>query len=414
KNGIFSDVASEAGINATGFFKGVACGDINNDGKMDLYLSNYIGDNTLYENTSNEGTLIFKNITDRAKVAEPYNSFPTWMFDYDNDGDQDFYIAPDAYQANSMYINNGNGYFTEQAAQLGINNAGQGMGVDVTDFNHDGWMDIYITNYHDGNTLYVNDGDGTYTEISVEAGVDDIGQGWGISWTDYDADGDKDIYLANNNSFASVPNVLYRNNGDSTFTIVSTGTVLESPFIGAAIASADLNLDGTEDIVVCNNLVNESPGAQLFWNETTGNNWIGLELEGVVSNKNAIGAVVTLYAEELVQKDVVLGGSGYSQMNSFKLNFGLGQHESVDMIEIQWPNGLREFFYDFDVNQYHSITEGTGAGPSADFNLDGVVGMADLLMLLPKLQSTDPYFDLSEDGQVGTSDLLYFLQEYGH
>ena len=413
-NGIFIEIAADLGITGDdGNTRCVVTADVNQDGWLDIYVVNVNEQNEFYYGDGQGG---FYDYYFPSGASEIRVGLGAIFFDSDNDGDQDLYVTHDAYQANSMFINDGTGHFEERASWLGINNVGQGMGVDVIDFNHDGWLDIYITNFYDGNTLYVNNTDGTYTEISVEAGVDDIGQGWGVSWTDYDHDGHQDLYLANNGAFGGTPNVMYRNNGDSTFTIVGQGTLLDSPSYGSAIATADLNENGKEDIVVCNSLNANSVGTELFWNETeTGNNWVGIKLEGTVSNRNALGSIVKVKTGDLVQMDVVFGGSGYSQMNSFRLNFGLAGNTSIDEVEIIWPNGLTEIFTDVEVNQYNSFTEGTGRriGPSADFNQDHLINMNDLLLLLSGFYGTSETYDLSSNGSVDSVDLLYFLQVYG-
>jgi hypothetical protein len=412
-NGVFVDIAEELGIAGDGNTRCAVTADVNSDGFLDIYVVNLNMPNEFYLSDGQGG---FVDHYLASGALDALVGMGAVFFDSDNDGDQDLYLLHDAYQANKFYINDGQGHFTNQASILGADHEGEGMGVDVIDFNHDGWFDIYITNNIDGNNLLVNNGDGSYTDLTEIAGVGDMGMGWGVSWTDFNLDGHSDLYMANNHVFSPYVNVLYQNNGDSTFTQVGQGSVLDSPYVGAGIATADLDQNGTEDILVANSLNINSPGVQLFWNQTIGNSWISIDLRGVNSNRDAIGSVVTVYSDSLVQKDVVLGGSGYSQMNSKRLHFGLGELTSVDSVEVRWPNGIVEVFTELVINQVNILQESTLTSDvlNGDLNGDGVVNMFDLLLFLQYFgcNGTDCGGDFVEDDMINVSDLLYFLQVF--
>ena len=145
------------------------------------------------------------------------------FFDYDNDGDQDLYLTHDANQTNKLYRNQGNGTFLNLAFMAGLNYQGNCMGVDVADINHDGHLDLYITDLYPS-AMFMNNGDGTFDDISVSSGTNDSGMTWGCVFFDYDHDGHWDLYIVNDYLFAPLPNIMYHGNGDGTFTPVVRAT----------------------------------------------------------------------------------------------------------------------------------------------------------------------------------------------
>lgn len=317
KNGKFTDVSSDAGFDKTGFFKGAACGDINNDGLPDLYLSNYDSENTLYQNISTTGNLRFVDITEKAGVAEPVSSFPTWMFDYNNDGHIDIFVSGYASK-------------TKTSSSLIIDNALKG---------------------YSGNRplLYHNNGNGTFTERSLAAGLDEPITTMGCNFGDLDNDGFLDFYLATGSPsyFSIVPNRVYLNQNGETFEDISYVSGFGHIQKGHAIGFGDIDMDGDQDIYavmggafegdVFGNLLYENPVGNT-------NNWIHILLEGDISNRSAVGAtiILTLNTENgprmiyhTVGLDASFGG------NSTIAELGLGAAELIQSIEIRWPNKER-------------------------------------------------------------------------
>lgn len=402
-DGTFSDVTYQAGVECGSPTNGVAWGDYDNDGFLDLYVGNY-DYNNLYHNNGN-GT--FTDVTFQAGV-EDYGpgEAVTWV-DYDNDGHLDIYVVNGGYYEwpNSLYRNNGNGSFTNVAAQEGVDDWGHGENAAWADYDNDGLQDVYVTN-RGRNSLYHNDGDGTFTDVTLVAGVGDTGMGHGVAWGDYDKDGQLDLYVVNRLS----PNILYRNNGDGTFTDVApeagvdddelytVGTAFldfdndgdldihntssatnrlfsnnnDGTFsdvtdsagvgdfgrIGNGMAWGDYDDDGYPDIYV----VNWEDGCALFRNNLGENNWIKLKLTGIDSNRSAIGARIEARVGRIVQIQEINGGSGFLSQNTMISHFGLGQASSIDEITIKWPSGRETTLEDIGVNQLLEIEE-PPAGP---------------------------------------------------
>lgn len=405
----FIEVGAQLGINNTGRCRSVAVGDANNDGWLDLYVVNISQANAFYMNNKQGG---FTDHYIASQALDNLIGMGSVFFDSDNDGDSDLYLLHDAYQANRLYINNGNAVFSNQAVALGAAVQGEGMGVDVTDVNHDGWPDIYITNNTDGNALLLNDGDGSYTEVGDLAGVSDIGMGWGVAWIDYNLDGEKDIYIANNYGFSPILNVLYHNNGDGTFSKVGQGTALDSPYAGAAIAIADFDRNGKEDIAIANPISATSPGVQILMNETEGGNFIGFTFEGAVSNRDGVGAVIDVWSAGHYQRDYHLGNSGYSQQNSARMLMGVGNAPLVDSIMVHWPSGIVDVYHELPINTFVHFTEGeTVDQVNTDITGDLGYDITDLLSFLTAFGCTVGCNegDVNSDGLVNSTDLLFLL-----
>lgn len=363
-DGTFQDISESSGTNSGYLTRAVLFGDVDRDGFVDLYVANMNAPNFLYHNN---GDNTFTDITEDANAQDFGVAMGSLFFDYDNDGDLDLYLTHDANQANILYMNDGDGTFTDTSPFSGANIAAQGMGVDIGDVNNDGFLDLYITNLY-SNELLINDGDGTFSLITETAGVGDLGMGWGTVWLDYNNDGFQDIYMSNDSYFTPFPNILYKNKGDQSFEIVSTGTPLESMYGGYGVAVADVNDDGLVDLFQANSGTND--GNQLFINDINNdNNWIKFRLKGITSNSFAIGAKVTATAGDMIHTDEVCAGSSYASQNSFHIHFGLGGQEMLDEVHIRWPNGLEETYYDLAVNQLYNVTEGEGLLSNTNLSL---------------------------------------------
>ena len=369
-DGSFTDVTEVAGVGSEKNPLSLMAGDLNNDGFLDIYNANINEQNDLYLNNG-DGT--FLDYTLQSRALDTQVAMGSVFFDYDNDGDLDIYLTHDNNQPNILYQNQGNARFIDVSVRSGTNYAGFGMGVDVSDFNRDGWLDIYITNLYE-NTLLINNGDGTFSDHSLSSGTDDFGMGWGTNILDYDNDGWPDIYVVNNSFFSDYPNILYKNNGDLTFSDVSTGTELESRFAGYGSATFDMENDGDLDIIVSNS--GSKGGVELFVNEGNDNHWIGFSLKGMTSNKSAIGVRAEVYVNDITLIDEITAGTGYASQSSLKLHFGLGDISMVDSVIFRWPSGQIDKYYDLPADQYYKSTEAESL-----FRFDEITSTSDQITL---------------------------------
>ena len=359
--GSFTDVTDELGLGQESQCRSAHAADVNMDGFLDLYIVNMNEPNAFWLSDGQGG---FTDGYYASGATDNLIGMGALFLDIENDGDLDLYLTHDANQANKLYINDGTGSFINQAAAWGLDLAAQGMGVDATDLDHDGFLDIYISN-NLPNDLFINPGpqpgDGSilpFTNITETAGVGDFGMGWGTAFIDHDHDGDRDLYVANEYFFSPYPNLLYHNNGDLTFTDIAPGTPIESNFSGYATVVADFDVNGTEDLLVVNTLVSSNPGCELFLNMDTVPHWIGFELEGVVSPRDAAGARVVVHSgADFHRTDASFIGYSYSSCGPLTFNFGLGDRTFVDSVEVFWPSGIRTVEQNPEIDQYHTLLE---------------------------------------------------------
>ena len=435
-NGTFTNVADQAGIADPRGGWGSLFADYDNDGFLDLYITrggwSGAAENTLYHNNG-DGT--FTDVTHTAGVADPQSSFCAAWADYDNDGYLDLYIADGVIgdgAANVLYRNNGDGTFTNIAESAGVANTGNSLGTAWGDYDKDGYIDLHVVNFGQSNVLYRNNGDGTFTDVTSIAGMTlPVTDAFVTFFLDVDNDADLDIFISNSGSFqafiagqitGAAPHdgdrqVLYRNNGDGTFTDVTRESGLYHAFGAMGANFGDIDSDGYLDIYLAtgapqmgrlerdalfrNNgdgtftdatlalgLGNIGKGHgvtfgdvdtdgdvdiyvpvggafigdqwhNLFYQNTgTGNNWLTLKLVGVKSNRDGIGAKVTLRVGDSVIYREVSGGCGFGSTNSLSLEIGLGKHTKVDTLEIVWTSGQVDTHRNLSVNQKRVITEG--------------------------------------------------------
>jgi YVTN family beta-propeller protein len=382
-DGTFSNVAESAGIELNENTGGSAFWvDFNNDGKLDLFVKNWTtSPNRLYKNNG-DGT--FTDVAVSAGLADQRGSNSAWA-DYDNDGYMDVMITglggltPQPNDA--LYRNNGDGTFTNVTAQAGIPVRNLGRGIAWGDYNNDGNIDVYIARGSDGpvppdgstkTSLYKNNGDGTFTEVTDQAGVGISANTWAAVWGDYDNDGYLDLFVANDGDNPQNNQCyLFHNNGDGTFTDVAAaeGLQLEDNVSAHKGASwADYDNDGFLDLMVKNGVGAEGAGGlgthRLYHNTHPGNtnHWLKIKLVGVQSNLNGIGAklkLTTTAGSQYRQNDGGGGGILYSQ-SSQPVHFGLGQATQADL-QITWPSGVVDNLSAVPANQTLTVTEGQNA-----------------------------------------------------
>ena len=364
----FTDISSTIGIFQTDLFTyGASFGDIDNDGDLDLFISNRspIDHNYLYRNDS--GTYV--DITDSSGISlEGQLSFCSIFFDYDKDGLQDIYVSNDKEEnINRLYRNLGDGVFEDVSD---FSNAGidiSAMSTTLGDFNNDGWFDIYITNTPFsqistiiGNVLLKNNGDGTFTNIATETGTSFNSLGWGSVFLDADNDGFLDLYVSSSldGSAQFLSSAFYHQQNDETFIIpqdIGFSSDLRESYSNAI---GDINNDGKPEIVV----VNDTDNNFLWQNNTSNqNNWLKVKLEGVISNRDGIGNTIEININGQSQYRYTLAGEGYLSQNSFYEFFGMGNATEVDYVKVTWTaTGESEIINNIAANQAIIIKEGSG------------------------------------------------------
>ena len=475
RDGTFTDVTVKAGVAHSGWGQGCCIGDYDNDGWDDLFIT-YFGKNVLYHN---DGDGTFTDVSQKSGVAGNGKRWNTGcaFVDYDRDGKLDLFVAnyidmdlatapvpesgPCLYKSimvacgppglqggkNILYHNNGDGTFTDVSESAGILSANgtYGLGVLTADFDNDGWPDIYVADDSTASALYHNKKNGKFEDIAIEAGCalspDGKPQaGMGVSAADYDMDGNLDIVKTN---FAGDTPSLYHNQGggsfeDATFT---AGLGAHTQFLGWGCGFFDMDNDGWPDILICNghvypeveqlkteagyaqrklvyqnlrnghfadvsfqvgpgisepstsrgaafgdfdndgdidivvNTVNDYPQL-LRCDSKLHNNWIKIRTIGTKSNRSGIGSRIVCTtrvpgeSKPHTQIDEVRSGGGYFSQNDLRVHFGLGSADKVDVLEVRWPSGQIDTLKDVKANQVIYIKEGEGISRTMTFPAD--------------------------------------------
>ena len=438
-DGTFTDVTTQAGVPGSGFGVGITAGDFDNDGNEDLFVTNY-NSAILYHNNGN-GT--FTDITAKAGVINANFGTGAAFLDYDRDGRLDLFVGnylnydpsnrqfysahqypgPLEYapETNRLFHNNGDGTFTDVSTTSGITaQPGRAMGVTVTDYDGDGWPDIYVANDTMASFLYHNNRNGTFTDVAAEMGVaygqngeastamgplfgdyeneghqdlfvsdahfhrllrnsgkpgdpfEDVtnesgvglvsGQfvGWGDGLFDFDNDGWKDLFIVNGGLVWLIPqqSSLLRNNGDGTFTDVSlqTGSFFQTQIVSRGACFADFDNDGSVDAFI---VTLGGKGILLHNTPPAGkrSHWLTIKLVGKRSNRDGFGASLEAIAGDLHQSVQATSASGYLSQNDPRPHFGLAQHAVVDTLTIHWPSGTIQILHEIKADQVLKITE---------------------------------------------------------
>jgi len=337
------------------------------EGAEDVFYRNN-GDGTFTEVTVDAG------LVDRLKGY----GFTVLFADYDNDGDLDIYVANDSVP-NYLYRNNGDGTFTEVGLEAGVaysedGREQAGMGAVFGDYDNDGWLDIFVTNFSDdNNTLYRNEGNGFFTDVTFQAGLGGPSLpfvSWGTEFLDYDNDGWKDIFVATGHVYPQVDlydfgttykerNQLYHNNGDGTFTEVTdqAGPGMQVEKVSRGAAFGDYDNDGDIDVLVLN--MGDTP--TLLRNDGGNrNHWIKFRTVGTWSNRDGIGTRIWVTAGGLTQMREVYMGSSFLSGNDIRVHFGLGRNKKAERVKVRWPSGLVEEFRDLEADRLYILKEGEG------------------------------------------------------
>jgi len=328
----------------------------------------------LYHNNA-DGT--FTDVSKKASVDDPQNRFgltAVWS-DFNNDGRLDLFVTNDG-QPNYLYRNDGDGRFTDVAylAGVAVNQDGAeqaNMGVALGDYQHNGLFSLAITHFNDEYTaLFRNDGKMSFSDVSYASGIAPATTayvGWGDAFFDFDNDGWPDLLLVNGHVYPQVdslditakyrePGLLFLNQHDGTFKNISNlvGPAIQTPQVSRGMAVGDLFNDGRLDIVIEN-----LKGGPMILQPQGGptNHWISFALEGTKSNRLALNARVKAIAGDLVQTGEVLSGGSYLSQNDLRLHFGLGSKDHVDRVEILWPDGKMEVRSNLAADRFYTIKE---------------------------------------------------------
>jgi hypothetical protein len=418
-NGKFEDVTRKAGIYRQLNAITAIAFDYDRDGYVDLLIGSYFqpidiflppqpyffpesfetanngGGLTLFHNNRN-GT--FTDVTDKAGLKSSGWVLDVGHADADNDGDDDLYVAND-YGTDRFYVNNGDGTFTDKTeSAIGIDTK-KGMNVDWGDYDNDGLLDVYVTNITDdymreGNFLWHNNGNLTFTDLSRETGVSETGWGWAGKFLDYDNDGWLDLYVVNGwvsagkesytpDIFAMIikPGVnfadlrswppmgnksmsgyekkrLFHNEHGDLFRDDAARHGVDSTRDGRGIAVADFDNDGRLDMFISN------LGSEPFLYHNTAPtkaHWSQFVLQGVKSNRSAVGAQVRLTAGGKTYLQFVNGGNGYASQSTMRVHFGLGDSSEIEKVQIRWPSGANQTLTGVPVDHIYRVVEGAPA-----------------------------------------------------
>src|ERR1041384_7142973 len=405
-NGTFTDVTDKSGLSAPGWSTCAVWFDYEGDGKLDLFVSSFVyydksqitlcTDETLKRRYycvprlfkpmpshlfHNNGNGTFTDVSKESGIASyPGKSFGAVATDINNDGLMDLFVANDT-MPNFLLVNKGNGKFEEAGLGAGVaySEAGRprsGMGVDATDFDGDGWQDLFVANIdQEFFSLYHNQKDLTFTDEPGEIGpATQLLSGWGLKFFDYDKDGDPDLMLVNGHPddliemrFKHVkyrePLLLFENTGHGFKNVsAQSGAIFSREFSGRGMAVGDFDNDGFLDVLISNN--GEAP--ILLHNKSSNrNNWLGLQLRATRSNPAAVGAVITWQAGGIRRSRLKTGGGSYLASHDPREVLGIGSVAKIDSVEIRWPSGMVDKLTNLPLNTYIKVVEGEGVAKGA-------------------------------------------------
>lgn len=411
--GFFTDVGEQpvAALSngVARFGQGASFGDIDRDGYLDLTTSAWgavtaLDQSRLFRNLGGATPGEFEDVT-VASGIDVYRKDKSFRFaprlvDLDRDGHLDYVVASD-FETSQLFWSNGDGTFTDGTLPAGVGTDFNGMGSTFGDYDGDGDLDWFITNItnspdnpgaHGGfNRLYRNDGNRTFTDVTFQAGVRDSRWAWGASFFDYDNDGDLDLAATNGwngTGWVDDRTHLWRND-DGVFTEVSLAEGVTDIQQGRGLAHLDYDNDGDLDFVVVNN----EAAPILYRNEGNGNHYLRVSVEGTISNRDGVGAwiEVTPDLNNPTERLVweVDGGSSFLSQNERTAHFGLGDStDPVDLVEIHWPSGVVQRIQDISIDKTLHVVEFTPA-TLGDYNGDGVVDAADYTVWRDHAGTTD-------------------------
>jgi hypothetical protein len=415
-DGTFTKVTSGDIVNDEGWSFNASVVDYDNDGSLDIYVDNGAfttspEGNFLY-NGNGDGT--FSKITEGEPVTDEEYSLSSSWCDFDNDGDQDLFTANSrpfagVPLANFLYLNNGDGSFTKVTSGIVVTDIRTSTGGSWGDYDNDGDFDLFVANWDgENNQLYLNNGDGSFSRVTSGQIVNDGGSSVSGAWGDYDNDGFLDLYVAND---WNENNFLYHNDGDGTFTRITVGDIVNNGGRSNGATWSDYNNDGYLDMFVPNG--QDPPQSNFLYmnNGVSGNSWVNIRFVGTVSNASAVGTRVeagAVLVDTLVwQYRELSGHQGFNAQESFNVEFGLGSAMVLDSLVIDWPSGLSETYTGLDVDEFYLAIEGEGISVVTSVEEEGIEPQPGAVLLQA---SPNPFggsamlvFELAEPGQVALS-----------
>jgi hypothetical protein len=402
-DGTFTDVTEKAGVAAPGWSSSAAWFDYDNDGRLDLFVCRFVDFDKsknlpctaynkpgycvprLYQPTAswlfhNNGDGTFTDVSKESGIAKYLGkAWGAVATDLNNDGKMDLFVANDTVR-NFLFMNRGGGKFEEIGTLAGVaySETGRprsGMGVDSADFNQDGWMDLFVANIdHEKYSLYQNNHDETFDDQADRTGIGKathLMSGWGLKFFDYDNDGNLDLFLANGNPDDLIetahkdvtyqePLLLFHSDG-KTWQDVSaeSGPVFAKPLSARGLAIGDFDNDGAVDVLIA---VNDAAPLLLRNTSAKDNHWLGINLVGRKSNRDAVGARVTYQSGELKRERMKVGGGSFLSSHDPRIVLGIGKRTKVDWLEVKWPepSGSSQRLTDLPIDTYITIVEGEG------------------------------------------------------
>ncbi len=415
--GRFTDVAAESGVADSGWGASAAWSDVDRDGDLDLYVARYMefdlslypprgvpwpsgappctwkgahvfcgpkgfppAHDLLYRNDGDpdgDGVSTFTDVTrPMGLISERgYYALAVQFFDADADGDDDLYVANDSVQ-NTFFVNRGDGRFEEDSIFAGVayNEQGleqAGMGVDSADYDGDGRIDLAVTNFsHDHDTLYHNDGDRVFSDASYPSGLGTAtfyNLSWGVAFVDLDQDGWEDLLIAHGHVYPQVDaidvgssfrqrNGVYRNDGQGRFSKLTQGggSGMDVVKSSRSVVPIDFDADGDLDVLITN--LDDSP--TLLRNDGATGNWLQVRLKGTSSNRDGIGATITVTADDRRQVRQVTRIASFAGSSLPIAHFGLGDVDAIERLEVRWPSGEISVVEEIPTDQRIEIVEG--------------------------------------------------------
>jgi hypothetical protein len=290
--------------------------------------------------------------------------------DYDNDGDPDVFVANESNQSNGLYNNQGDGTFARVLSGPHFTDGGDSFGASWGDYDNDGDLDLFVANFgNENNFLYTNNGDGTFTAVTGGPIVTDGSWSIGSAWGDVDNDGDLDLYVANGFGLPTLTNFLYLNNGDGTFTKITSDVSVTDIGWSYGCAMGDIDEDGDLDIGVAKCISNNEHNV-IYLNDGNANHWLDIECVGILSNRSSVGARVhvkaTIDGSPVWQMREITSQSGYAGQSGLNAWFGLGNATVADSVTVTWPSGITRVFDDVPADQRLVIEECSSVDPDGD------------------------------------------------